>query len=42
MIAVDLGTAAHDEARRLTGARALVNASRPFVADGPLVGIAGR
>jgi hypothetical protein len=42
MIAVDLGTAAHDEARRLTGARALVNASRPFVADGPLVGIARR
>jgi len=42
MIAVDLGAAAHDEARRLTGARALVNASRPFVADGPLVGIARR
>jgi len=42
MIAVDLGAAAHDEARRLTGARALLNASRPFVADGPLVGIARR
>ena len=42
MVAVDLGAAARDEARRLTGARALVNASRPFVADGPLVGIARR
>jgi hypothetical protein len=42
MIAVDLGAAAHDEARRLTGARALIRASRPFVADGPLVGIARR
>ena len=42
MIAVDLGAAAHDEARRLTGARALLNASRPFVADGPLVAIARR
>ena len=42
MIAVDLVAAAHDEARRLTGARALVGASRPFVADGPLIGIARR
>jgi hypothetical protein len=42
MIAVDLVAAAHDEARRLTGARALIGASRPFVADGPLVGIARR
>jgi hypothetical protein len=42
MIAVDLAVVAHDEARRLTGARALIGASRPFVADGPLVGIARR
>ena len=42
MIAVDLVAAAHDEARRLTGARALIGVSRPFVADGPLVGIARR
>ena len=42
MICVDLAAAAHDEARRLTGARALIGASRPFVADGPLVGIARR
>ena len=42
MIAVDSVAAAHDEARRLTGARALVGASRPFVADGPLIGIARR
>jgi hypothetical protein len=42
MIAVDLVAAAQDEARRLAGARALVGASRPFVADGPLVGIARR
>jgi len=42
MIAVDLVAAAHDEARRLTCARALVGASRPFVADGPLIGIARR
>src|SRR5262249_17462282 len=34
--------AAHDEARRLTGARALIGVSRPFVADGPLVSIARR
>ena len=42
MVAVDLVAAAHDEARRLTGARALIGVSRPFVADGPLVGIARR
>ena len=42
MIAVDLAVVAHDEARRLTGARALTRVSRPFVADGPLVGIARR
>jgi hypothetical protein len=42
MIAVDLVAAAHDEARRLTGARALISVSGPFVADGPLVGIARR
>ena len=42
MIAVDLVAAAHDEARRLTGARALIGVSRPFVADGPLVSIARR
>ena len=42
MIAIDLTAAAHEEARRLTGARALIGASRPFVADGPLVGIARR
>jgi len=42
MIAVDLAAAARDEARRLTEARALIAASRPFVADGPLVGIARR
>jgi hypothetical protein len=42
MICVDLAAAAHDEARRLTGARALIGASRPFVADGPLVGISRR
>ena len=42
MIAVDLVAAAHDEARRLTGARALIGASRPYVADGPLLGIARR
>jgi hypothetical protein len=42
MIAVDLVAAAHDEARRLTGARALIGASRPLAADGALVGIARR
>jgi hypothetical protein len=42
MIAVDLVAAAQDEARRLTGARALIGVSRPCVADGPLVGIARR
>jgi len=42
MIAVDLAAAAHDEARRLSGARALIGASRPYVANGPLVGIARR
>src|SRR5262245_7846625 len=42
MIAVDLGAAAHDEARRLTGARALIGVSRPAVADGPLISIARR
>jgi len=42
MIAVDLVAAARDEARRLTGARALIGVSRRFVADGPLVGIARR
>ena len=42
MIAVDLAAAAADEARRLTGARALATLSRPFVADGPLVGITHR
>jgi hypothetical protein len=42
MICVDLAAVAHDEARRLNGARALIGASRPFVADGPLVGIARR
>jgi len=42
MIAVDLVAAADDEARRLTGARALIGASRPYVADGPLLGIARR
>jgi hypothetical protein len=42
MIAVDLVAAARDEARRLTGARSLIAVSRPFVADGPLVGIARR
>ena len=42
MIVVDLATAAHDEAWRLTGARAHIAVSRPFVADGPLVGIVRR
>jgi hypothetical protein len=42
MIVVDLAAAAHDEARRLTGARALIGVSRPFVTDCPLVGIARR
>ena len=42
MIAVDLVAAARDEARRLTGARALIGVSRPFVADGPMVSIARR
>jgi len=42
MVAVDLVAAAHDEARRLTGARALIGVSRPLVADGPLVSIARR
>jgi hypothetical protein len=42
MIAVDLVAAAHDEARRLTSARALIGVSRPLVADGPLVSIARR
>lgn len=42
MITVDLAAAARDEARRLTEGRALIAASRPFVADAPLVGIARR
>jgi len=42
MIVVDLSAAARDEARRLTGARVLIGASRPFNANGPLVGIARR
>jgi hypothetical protein len=42
MIAVDLAAAASHEARRLTEARALIAGSRRFVADGPVVGIAGR
>ena len=42
MIAVDLVAAAQDEARRLTGARALIRGLQPFVADGPLVSIARR
>lgn len=42
MIVVDLATAAREEARRLTEARALIAVSRPFAADGPLVGIARR
>ena len=42
MIVVDLVADARDEARRLTGARVLMGPSRPFVGDGPLVGIARR
>jgi len=42
MIAVDLVAAAHEEARRLTGARSLIGVARPFVADGQLVSIARR
>ena len=42
MIVIDLSPAARDEARRLTEARALIAQARPWVADGPLVGIARR